>query len=178
MSKPACPCCNKDIDTRHTHMANLPATVICTGCGTWMRLDVRKSGSIILATLFIATMIAAWFWTAALILLPVYLVLSTSTMERFTITPVEKRHVNLWSINRDSGTRENVVETPGKKTGKGDKDDTVKAKTYSRTSVMHRISGRSQSHKREGGTAREALDKGVYVSGDQAAPHIPRGLPH
>ncbi len=103
MSDVQCPCCNKGVQSRHTYMANLPATLVCTGCGSWFQIDVENSGGSALVGLTIATLILAYFWPIMLMFLPVYFVMSMGRLQRFTAELVHEPRAELWTINRETG---------------------------------------------------------------------------
>ena len=103
MKSPACPNCEKAIQHRHTFMTTLPLTLVCAGCGSWLQLDVKRSGSSVVMALGLATLALAYFSAYFLILLPVYLVLSMGPLQNFSVEMVKKRKAELWTINRRTG---------------------------------------------------------------------------
>ncbi|MEX0300484.1 MAG: hypothetical protein AB3N28_15530 [Kordiimonas sp.] len=103
MSDVQCPCCNKGVQSRHTYMANLPATVVCTGCGSWFKVDAGNSGGSALVGLSIVTVILAYFWPIMLVFLPVYFVMSMGRLESFTVELVHEPRAELWTISRETG---------------------------------------------------------------------------
>ncbi len=103
MSDVQCPCCNKGVQSRHTYMANLPATVVCTGCGSWFKVDVGNSGGSALVGLSIVTVVLAYFWPIMLVFLPVYFVMSMGRLESFTVELVHEPRAELWTISRETG---------------------------------------------------------------------------
>lgn len=108
MSEVECPCCNKGVQSRHTYMTNLPSTVVCTGCGSWYTIDVENSGGGLLAALIVGTVVLAFFWPMALILLPVYLVVSTGSSQNFIVDLIRKPRTELWTISRETGDIERI----------------------------------------------------------------------
>jgi len=108
MSDVECPCCNRGVQSRHTYMANLPATVVCTGCGSWIDIDVENTGGGLLIALVSGTLLLAFFWPAVLIMLPLYLVVSTGATRNFVVELVQKPRAELWTINRDTGDVERL----------------------------------------------------------------------
>jgi len=84
-------------------MANLPLTLVCAGCGSWVQLDVKRTGSLVVLLLCFITFGLAYFSPYFLILLPLYLVLSMGPLQSFSVSLVKKRKADLWTINRISG---------------------------------------------------------------------------
>jgi len=103
MKKTACPACEKQLQHRHTYLNSFPATVVCTGCGSWVKLDVKSSGSLGIFALCGLTGVAAYFSLYFLILLPLYFVLSMGPLQSFSTELIKKRKSELWTINRLSG---------------------------------------------------------------------------
>lgn len=103
MSDVECPCCKKGVQARHTYMASLPATIVCTGCGSWFQIDVVNSGGKALAGLVVATLISAYFWPIMLVLLPLYLVMSFGSLQRFEVELLKEPQAELWTISRETG---------------------------------------------------------------------------
>jgi len=103
MKSPGCPNCHKSIQDRHTYMTTFPLTLVCVGCGSWLRLDVKRSGSLAIMLLCIGTLVLAYFSPYFLILLPLYLVASMGPLQSFSVELVKKRKADLWTINRRTG---------------------------------------------------------------------------
>jgi len=180
MTKPACPCCNKDVQTRHTHMANLPATIVCTGCGAWMQIDVKNTGSLLLAAVFLVTLGVAWFIPAVLILLPVYLVLSTGTMERFAVTLSEKRPTKVWTINRDTGAIEKLGAKKDPVTTQEFEENlsgTIGTKLNRLRPFVGKASGVHRAPDQTRSGIKDITDSVPLVSAETGN-GLPRGLPH
>lgn len=108
MSDVQCPCCKKGVQARHTYMANLPATVVCTGCGSWFQIDVENSGGLALVGLSAVTLVLAYFWPIMLVFLPVYFVMSLGRLQRFTAELVHEPRAELWTISRETGEIEKI----------------------------------------------------------------------
>jgi len=103
MKTPVCPACEKQLQHRHTYMNSFPVTIVCTGCGSWVKLDVKSSGSLAILALCGLTGVAAFFSLYFLILLPLYFVLSMGPLQSFSAELIKKRKAELWTINRLSG---------------------------------------------------------------------------
>lgn len=84
-------------------MANLPATVVCTGCGSWFRIDVENSGGMALVGLTLVTLVLAFFWPIMLVFLPVYFVMSMGRLQRFNTELVQEPRAEIWTISRETG---------------------------------------------------------------------------
>ncbi len=103
MKEPACPNCAKAIQSRHTYMTTFPLTLICAGCGSWLKLDAKRPNGLALAIMGLVTISLAYFSLYFLILLPLFLVLSVGPMLHFTVELIKKRKAELWTINRRTG---------------------------------------------------------------------------
>jgi len=103
MSDVECPCCKKGVQARHTYMANLPATVVCTGCGSWFKIDVENSGGKALVGLSLVTLILAYFWPIVLVFLPVLFVMSMGSLQTFKIEMLQEPRTEVWTISRETG---------------------------------------------------------------------------
>ena len=103
MKNPTCPNCEKAIQHRHTFMATLPLTLVCSGCGSWVRLDVKQGGNFVVLGFGLMTLALAYFSAYFLILLPLYLVLSMGPLQNFSVELIKKRKAELWTINRRTG---------------------------------------------------------------------------
>ena len=103
MKNPTCPQCSKTVQHRHTYMTTFPLTLVCAGCGSWLQLDVKRTGSIFVLALSFITLGLAYFSPYLLVLLPLYLVLSMGPLLSFSVEMIKKRKVDLWTINRRTG---------------------------------------------------------------------------
>lgn len=103
MTSPACPNCNKSIQHRHTYMTTFPLTLVCSGCGSWLKLDVRRSGSLVILALCFVTLGLAYFSPYFLVLLPLYFVASMGPLQSFSVSLIKKRRAELWTISRRTG---------------------------------------------------------------------------
>ncbi len=103
MKHAVCPCCKKGVQNRHLYMASLPATVICTGCGSWLTIDVKRSGSLpAFAALGIIAAVS-FFWLPALVLAPVTFVISFNYRQKFSVIEAKKGAPKLWTVDRNTG---------------------------------------------------------------------------
>lgn len=181
MKHASCPSCEKELDARHTQMANLPATIVCTGCGSWMRIDAKNTGNLTLAALFIGTLAVAWFIPVVLILLPVYLVLSSGGSDRIVVTAVDKRPANLWTINRETGEMEQLsklADAQAESADAGKKPDTVSKKFSEMRPFEAKRMAQGGTPKRKYSSKKPKADSdAAFVSGDFAASR-PHELPH
>jgi len=84
-------------------MAKFPQTLVCAGCGSWLTLDVKRTGSLVVLLLCAVTLGLAYFSLYFLILLPLYFVLSMGPLLRFSVALIEKRRADIWTINRRTG---------------------------------------------------------------------------
>ena len=84
-------------------MAHLPATVVCTGCGTWLTIDVKSTGSLPALAAFCAVIVASFFWLPALIFAPVTLVLTMRDKQRFTVELAKRSKPRLWAVVEENG---------------------------------------------------------------------------
>lgn len=103
MKNPSCPHCEKTIHHRHTYMTSFPITLVCTGCGSWLRLDVKRSGSFLAIGLTAMTLGLAYFSPYFLVLVPLYFVLSVGPLQSLSVEVVKKRKAELWTISRRTG---------------------------------------------------------------------------
>lgn len=103
MKNPSCPHCEKAIHHRHTYMTSFPLTLVCTGCGSWLKLDVKRSGSFVALGMTALTLGLAYFSPYFLILVPLYFVLSMGPLQTFSVELVKKRKAELWTISRRTG---------------------------------------------------------------------------
>jgi hypothetical protein len=104
VKNPSCPNCAKAIQHRHTYMTSFPLTLVCAGCGSWLKLDVKRTGNMVVLALCVATLGLAYFSPYFLVLMPLYLVLAVGPLVNFSVEMVKKRRAELWTINRRSGS--------------------------------------------------------------------------
>ncbi|UTW59971.1 hypothetical protein KFE96_06605 [Kordiimonas sp. SCSIO 12603] len=103
MKHVVCPCCNKGVQNRHLYMAHLPATVVCTGCGTWLTIDVKSTGSMPALVVFLGVVVASLFWLPILVLAPLTLVLTLRDRQRFTVETAKRCKPKLWTVTEENG---------------------------------------------------------------------------
>lgn len=84
-------------------MAHLPATVVCTGCGTWLSIDVKSTGSMPALMAFVVIIVTSFFWLPALILAPVTLVLTMRHKQQFTVETAKRCKPRLWTVTEENG---------------------------------------------------------------------------
>lgn len=173
MKNPACPHCEKAIQHRHTFMTTLPLTLVCAGCGSWLKLDVKRSNNAPVMALGLITLFLAYFSPYFLILLPLYLVLSMGPLQNFSVELIKKRKAELWTINRRTGHLRPVNEAEEA----ADRDlqlskKLVGARSFRSLSGADRKKGPSPQ-----GGARAALAASLK-RGEFGTDEMPSGLPH
>ena len=173
MKNPACPHCEKAIQHRHTVMTTFPLTLICAGCGSWLKLDVKRSGSALAMALGLGTLFLAYFSPYFLILMPLYLVLSMGPLQNFSVELVKKRKAELWTINRRTGNLRPVNEA--EQAAERDlqlSNKLVGARSFRSVAKPGSAKG---PHKRS--SARTTLATSMKRS-DFSGDEMPTGLPH
>lgn len=85
-------------------MTTFPATLVCTGCGSWLKIDVKRTGSMVAFALCAVTLGMAYFVPYLLMLIPVYFVLSMGPLQSYSVEMVRERQSDLWTISRRTGS--------------------------------------------------------------------------
>ena len=180
MKRAVCPCCKKGVQNRHLYMVSLPATVICTGCGSWLTVDVKNGGSLPAAITFIGILVFAFFWPPALILLPLTLLISFTMGQRFSVEASKKGEVHLWTIDRETGE---IQELPDYKPYViPQKHEVVGNKLRNLSPFKSLPEGikRSANHKiiKEIEEVRAEIETDTVLAEPKSGPERPHGLPH
>jgi len=173
MKNPACPHCEKAIQHRHTFMTTFPLTLVCAGCGSWLKLDVRRSGSAVVMALGLGTLFLAYFSPYFLILMPLYLVLSMGPLQNFSVELVKKRKAELWTINRRTGNLRPVNEAEQE----ADRDLQLSNKLVGARAFRSVIKQSDDHRPQKHSGARAALAASMKRS-DFRGDDMPTGLPH
>ena len=173
MKNPACPHCEKAIQHRHTFMTTFPLTLVCAGCGSWLKIDVQRSGSALAMVLGLTTLFLAYFSPYFLILLPLYLVLSMGPLQNFSVELIKKRKAELWTINRRTGNLRPVNEAEEE----ADRDLQLSNKLVGARSFRSLSGVRAANRPPKHSGARAALAASMK-RGDFAGDDLPKGLPH
>lgn len=91
MTNPTCPNCKGTIQHRHTHMTSFPVTLVCTECGSWLKLDAPKRGNLLAFLPSLFTVALAFFSPYFLILLPLCFLVSVGPIQNLSVELIKKR---------------------------------------------------------------------------------------
>jgi hypothetical protein len=150
-------------------MTTFPSTLVCTGCGSWLKLDVKKSGSLYALALCGATLLLGYFSLYFLILLPVYFVLSLGPLQSLSVDLVKKRKAELWTISRRTGS----LRPLDQREAEAQRDVQLSSKLTGTQPFRKARRARGECDDFENGRRKSERPKTAYDLNE-----LPTGLPH